>query len=60
MRFEYWVELREGYQPTMQSEKETEIRIVIEAKNRVTADRMIKAMLGDADNVVSWDGICIE
>lgn len=60
MKFEYVVELERGYVPVMAEEEETEVRFVIEAKNRVTADRAVRAMLEYADNVEEWSGICIE
>lgn len=60
MKFEYVIELKEGYRPTMQTDKETEVRFVIEAKNRVTADRAVKAMLKGMDNIRECSGICIE
>lgn len=44
-KFEYRIDLKEGYRPVMQKEEETEVRFVIEAKNRATADRMVKALL---------------
>lgn len=60
LRFEYIVILENGFTPVLQSETETEVRFVIESKNRVTADRMVKAMLKDNWNVKSWSGICID
>lgn len=60
LRFEYYVELKEGYKPVMHDEEETDIKFVIEAKNRVTADRAVKALLKDASNVERYDGVCID
>ena len=60
LRFEYIVILENGFTPVLQNEIETEVRFVIEAKNRVTADRMVTAMLKDNYNVKSWSGICID
>ena len=60
MKIQYDIELKEGFKPTMQSKKENELQIIIEAKNMVTADRMIKAMLLGCNNIVSWSGICID
>lgn len=60
MKFEYYVELQEGYRPAMQTEEETEVKFVIEAKNRATADRAVKALLKNAENVKRYDGVCIE
>lgn len=59
LKFEYCVELKEGYKPVMQTEEEEEVRFIIEAKNRATADRAVKALLKDAANVKRYDGICI-
>lgn len=60
LRFEYYVELKEGYKPVMQTEEVEEIRFIIEAKNRVTADRAVKALLKNAPNVERYDGVCID
>lgn len=60
LKFEYYVELKEGYRPVMQTEEETNIKFVIEAENRVTADRAVKALLKDTPNVERYDGVCIE
>lgn len=60
MKFGYWVELKEGFKQTSQLEEETDVNFVIEAKNRATADRMVRAMLKDAPNVVEYSGICID
>ena len=60
MKFEYTVVLEDGFTPTMQDEKETEFSFVIEAKNFVTANRMVAAMFKGASNVKECDGICIE
>lgn len=59
LTFKYWIEMKEGYKPTSQTETENEMTLMIEAKNRVTADRMVKALIKGNDNVISWDGICI-
>lgn len=60
MKFEYVIELKEGYRKVMETEKTEDVRIVIEANNRATADRAIHAILKDAPNVKEWDGVCIE
>lgn len=60
MKFEYIVDLKKGYRQVMETKEETEIRFVIEAKNRATADRMITTMLKDAPNIKECSGICIE
>lgn len=59
-RFEYFVELKTGYVPVMKTEEEAEVHFVIDARNRATADRAVKAMLKDAGNVESWGCIGIE
>ena len=59
MKFEYVIDLKKGYRPVMQTEEEMEVRFVIEAKNRATADRAVKALLEDAPNVEEITGICI-
>lgn len=60
LKFEYYVELKEGYRPVMQTEEETDVKFVLEAKNRATADRAVKALLKNAENVKRYDGVCIE
>lgn len=60
MKFEYIVELKNGFCPVLKNEEETEIRFVIDASCRVNADRMIKAMLKDAPNVIDCDGYGID
>lgn len=57
-RFRYWITLEEGYKPVGKMENEKEVVITIEAKNRITADRMIKALI--TDSVVEYSGICID
>ena len=60
MKFEYYIELKEGYRPVMETDIEKDIRIVIEAENRVTADRAINAMMKGAPNIKECRGICTE
>lgn len=57
--FEYWVELNEGYKVAspLFTDEETEIKLQIKARNRATADRMMKAMLGDS---CDYDGIMVD
>ena len=61
MKFEYIAEVKKGYKiaSPLYDEEETEIRFTIEARNRATADRMIKALLM-TENVIECSGICIE
>lgn len=56
-RFRYCVTLKEGYRPVGKTENEKEVVLTIEAKNRATADRMIKALL--TDRIMDYSGICI-
>lgn len=56
MKFQYTIELKEGYKQTMLDETETELDIIISAKNRATANRMIKALLKGAQNVIEYSG----
>lgn len=60
LTFRYWVEVKKGYYPTMGTEPETDICFYVKAKNRVTADRMVRAMLEGNTNIIDVDGICIE
>lgn len=60
MKFKYDIELKEGYKPVLEDEVETEISFVIVAKNRATADRMVKAMFQGSSNIVSFCGISID
>lgn len=61
MKFEYSVELKKGYMPApvFETVEETEARFVIEARNRVTADRMVKALL-EAANVEEYGCVSVE
>lgn len=56
MKFQYTIELKEGYKQTTLDETETELDIIISAKNRATANRMIKALLKGAQNVIEYSG----
>lgn len=60
LRFEVYVTLKEGFQPIPYMETETDFSFIIEARNRATADRMVKAMLSGCNNVEFWDSICID
>lgn len=61
MKFQYAIELKEGYKRTTDDETETELDIVVSAKNMATANRMIKALLKGAQNVIEYSGgWCIE
>ena len=60
LHFEVYVTLKEGYSPVPYMETETDLSFIIEARNRATADRMVKAMLSGCNNVESWDSICID
>lgn len=56
MKFQYTIELKDGYKQTTLDETETELDIIISAKNRATANRMIKALLKGAQNVIEYSG----
>ena len=61
LKFEYWITLKDGhgYKPTMDDTEHNDICITIDAKNRATADRMIKALTAGNDNIIEYDGVCI-
>lgn len=59
LKFEYWIELKDGYRPTLQEEKETDVRIQLVAKNRATAQRMMAKLLEGATNVKEYGGVCV-
>ena len=59
LKFDYWIELKDGYRPPLQTENETEIHIQLEAENRVTAQRIIAKLLEGAPNVKDYSGICV-
>ena len=58
--FEIFVTLKSGYVPVISTEVVNEIRIYIEAPNRVTAKRMAHAMFDDNQNVTDYDVICCD
>lgn len=60
MKFEYYVELKNGFRNVLDLEETMELRFVVEASCFANAQRMVKAMLKDAPNVVEFSGICIE
>lgn len=60
MKFSYWVTLDVGYKPVMSTEECHDVQFTIEAPNRATADRMVKAMLDYSSNVTEYDGVCVE
>lgn len=60
MKFEYIVDLKEGYRKILETEVTDEVKIVIEAQNRATADRAVSALLKNAPNIKEYVGICIE
>lgn len=59
LKFEYVLELKEGYHPVLELETEDIVKFVIEAPNRATADRMVSAMLKGASNITDISGVCI-
>ena len=61
MKFQFNIELKEGYKPVMENNEEKEIEIIVEAKNYATASRIIRALLKDAPNVAeNYGGVCLE
>jgi len=59
MKFSYYLELKKGYRPTSELTEVNEVEIVIEAKNRATADRIGKVIF-DNPNIINWNGVCID
>lgn len=58
--FKYLIELEEGYYPVMEDEPQYDVLISVEAENRVTANRMVKAMLKGATNILDCDGLILD
>ena len=61
-KFEYVAELNVGFKEAtpLIDEPEYEVRFVIEARNRATADRMVKALTEGCTNILEMSGICID
>lgn len=59
MKFEYTVELKEGYRPVGEIVECNEVTFTLEAPNKATADRMLRAML-NRDNVIDVICVCVE
>ena len=51
INFKYFIEVKDGYKPCMELEEVNEIEITIQAKCRVDADRMFKALM-KPDNII--------
>lgn len=60
MKFTYHVELKSGYKRTMEMSLNNDVKINFEAPNRVTADRIIRALLINAPNVERYTAIDAE
>lgn len=60
LKFAYYILLKKGFCKVMETEETDTVRIVIEAGNRATADRAVRALLKDAPNVREYSGVCIE
>lgn len=58
-KFNYWIKLKDGYRPPLQTENETEIHIQLEAENSATAQKMMAKLLEGAPNVKDYSGICV-
>ena len=54
------ITLKEGFKPVLASDLETEVRFEVEAKNHVTASRMVKALTANLTNVEEYDIWCEE
>lgn len=59
-KFEYVVELNEGYRKILETDTTDVVRFVIEAKNRATAQRAVNALLKNAPNIKEVMGFCID
>lgn len=59
MKFEYCAEVKNGYKPTMETNMIDCIYFTVEAKNRVTADRMVSALLQE-HNILNVIGVAID
>lgn len=59
--FEYCLELEEGFgfKPVGETREQTEVLLQIKAKNRVTADRMLHAII-DKPVVVNIYGVALD
>lgn len=55
--FEYYVIVKQGFKPVMETETVNEFRFYITANCRATADRMIKTLYGD--NIKDISGVCL-
>lgn len=60
LQFEYIIELKEGYKPIMQNERETKVKFLIEAEDQATADRAVDALFKGSANVKDYCGCCID
>lgn len=54
------ITLKEGFKPVMALEPEKEMRFELEAKNHVTASRMVKALTANLANVEEYAIWCEE
>lgn len=59
-KWKVWITLKEGYKPVMALDLETEMCFEVEAKNHVTASRMVRALTANLANVVEYSIICDE
>lgn len=61
-KFEYVAELNVGFRQAspLIDKPEYEVRFVIEAINRATADRMVKSLTVGCTNILEISGICID
>lgn len=62
MKFAYIADLDVGYKEAtpLSDEMICEVEFTVEARNRATADRMVKALTAGCTNILDLSGICIE
>lgn len=59
MKFRYFVTLKDGFTPVMSETIIDELEFEIKAKNRATADRMVKAMLESSRNIIEYNCVAL-
>lgn len=60
LKFDYKIELKEGYYPLQSLELEKEIHIQLLAENTAMAQKMMAKLLEGAPNVAAYSGMCID
>lgn len=59
-KWKVMITLKEGFKPVLASDLETEVCFEVEAKNHVTAARMVKALTANLANVEDYYICCEE